>query len=202
MKAADLLRRWREAAHVFFAVYPVDELMSVNGRADSSGVSFHRSSTQTAADRYTATRLSAQPASRSAPIRHTHTNLQSGSQRSCWEGMTIAVVHHICSKIFGMCTRADASTKTDSESRGRLCPDKLTTTCSAAWGDVVSARPHLMTWDKISAVIIIFVCLHRESFRALTGTENWESPKLLRQCFYPVWDSFSVRWNIFRCILT
>lgn len=128
-----------------------------------------------------------QPADPLESHTHTHTNLQSGSQRSCWEGMTIAVVHHICSKIFGMCTRADANTKTDWESRGRLCPDKPTTTRS----DVVSARPHLMTRDRISAVIIIFVCLHRKSFRVLTGTENWESPKLLRQCFYPVCDSFS-----------
>lgn len=114
--------------------------------------------------------------------------------------MTIAVVHHMCSEISGMCTRADGSTKTDSESRGRLCPDKPTTTCSAAWRDVVSARLHLMIRDEISAVIIISVYLHRNSFRVLTGAMNWESTKLLRPCFYLVWDRFSVQWNMFRCI--
>ena len=73
MKAADFGGDDVMERVCFFAVYPVDELMSVNGRADSSGVSFHRSSTQTAADRYTAAQLSAQPASRSAQIRQTRT---------------------------------------------------------------------------------------------------------------------------------
>ncbi len=92
-----------------------------------------------AADQYTAAQLSAQPTSRSAPAQisrptpththththtHKHTHIEMFSISSCWKGMTIVVLHQICSKMFGMCM----STNTHSVSFRHVSHDSTNST--------------------------------------------------------------------------